>query len=307
MLLSLLRRGEKTTYLLSAIRKGDLCYALSFLGEYRKKVENDHNDNQENQLKHITILGCPHLSDIYECFDGSYDKIIYTSERQNSELLWFFKHSHWGQIVYIKLNNKILITDTFFYIDTAMQRVKGLTANNIMKYAVYDLDDQAKMVFPEIGDQDIQKYISDLNIIRGKTVILNPYANSISGIPAEFYQRLSDLLIESGYVVVTNVSEHFKTAVLGTKPLACSMPEAYRLAEYCGFVVGTRSGFMDFIISSNCKIVAVYSNESPFKNLFSLHGWGCNDDVLEVGFSGGIESEARRIVAFVEELPYNGY
>lgn len=112
-----------------------------------------------------------------------------------------------------------------------------------------------------------EKYIIDLfskyGLIKGRTVLLEPYAKSTRKLSVSFWLILAKRLKELGWCVCTNSTCEQEPAVKGTIPL--SFPYNYSLLflEWAGVSIGLRSGFQDVINAAKCLKITLYPNGLP--------------------------------------------
>lgn len=78
------------------------------------------------------------------------------------------------------------------------------------------------------------------------TVVLMPYAKTVSWIEESFWENLAVHLKEEGYKVFTNVAENEKT-IAGTETLSLNILETVQFCSACKAVISLRSGFCDLL------------------------------------------------------------
>lgn len=86
----------------------------------------------------------------------------------------------------------------------------------------------------------------------GKTVILSPYAKSMSGFPEEYWINIVKKCENRGLKVVTNVAGDEKP-IAGTEAIRYAVQDMIAVAEYAGYFIGVRSGLCDVLESAQCK------------------------------------------------------
>ena len=115
-------------------------------------------------------------------------------------------------------------------------------------------------------------------IPEGRTVILSPYAKSVTAFPGEFWEDVVSDHIKAGLEVFTNVS-YGESPLPGTKPLSPKISELKSVVERAGLFIGIRSGICDVIRSADCKKIALYPdyNYSDTKwkavDIYSIDGF----------------------------------
>ncbi len=130
--------------------------------------------------------------------------------------------------------------------------LKCIPLENIYKCGVFGLDQNTAPVIPD-------KWVKcDCNDIpQGKTLIVSPYAKSVTSLPADLWKDIISDYKGRGYRVYTNVSEGEKE-LPGTYPLCAKLNEIKCIAEHAGVFVGIRSGLCDVLRTANCKKIALY-------------------------------------------------
>lgn len=105
---------------------------------------------------------------------------------------------------------------------------------------------------------NVDKYCEEAGLIKGKSVIIAPYAKSIPLITPPVWETIARLLKEKGLDVYTNCANDDEMPIYGTKRLSFSFKDAISIVDYAGYFVGIRSGLCDFISSSSCKKLILF-------------------------------------------------
>lgn len=104
------------------------------------------------------------------------------------------------------------------------------------------------------------KIYSDLDKIpKGRSVILSPYAASVTLLPDHFWETLTSICKEKGYYVYTNISGEEKPLkeTIGISP---AVNEMKSVVEHAGIFIGLRSGLCDILRSAECHKVVLFPN-----------------------------------------------
>lgn len=165
-----------------------------------------------------------------------------------------------------------------------------ISFNEMFLYDVFDLRD-VNIKLPNISGmgKSIDKIFSDYNLIRGRTILLAPYAGSfVSEVNVEIWKRITDILVNKGYTVCTNCFGKDELPVDGTKGLALSYGDCINFLNYAGGFIGIRSGLCDIISSSSAKQLIIYEcgiNAAKYE-YFSLNkmGLGGVDKTFEIKY-----------------------
>lgn len=112
-------------------------------------------------------------------------------------------------------------------------------------------------------------------ILSGKTVIISPDANSVTGLPVWFWNSIILELKEKGFTVFVNCNyyNYYRAA-----DIFFSYHDSVPLLEYAGFFMGVRSGLCDIISSAKCEKIIIYPEKQKEIN-YSEHR-------TEIEFSG---------------------
>ncbi|MCI9180628.1 MAG: hypothetical protein HFG50_11600 [Lachnospiraceae bacterium] len=131
----------------------------------------------------------------------------------------------------------------------------------------------------EPGLPKFQKRYARLNeIVPGKSVILSPYAKSVTAIKKEIWAQIIQDYQNKGYVCYTNVVGD-ETALPDTIPISPLIDEMQLIVEWAGIFIGIRSGLCDVIKEASCRKIALYPDynycDTRWKavEIYWLEGW----------------------------------
>ncbi len=136
---------------------------------------------------------------------------------------------------------RIRMTERFHFMDT-------------YQYYVLDMKDGIQMKVPSFPPLIREKLVQK-EIVKGKTVIIAPEANSVTQLGIELWNRIIDGLTQKGYAVLVNIE--YDQGYLASNYF-CSYAESVPLLEYAGYFIGLRSGFCDIVSSAKCQKVVIY-------------------------------------------------
>ena len=249
---------------------GDQCLELAYLREFRKR----------NNINRIAILTTKPNQALFKYFEGEFEKIIPINQKDFDTLLKFYK-SDMG-LFYRKKHPSLICA---FY--TAYIRHDLLFDNPYVSLA-----DFVKMIYRIPKDADItpikkidntewiNKLVNDGIVEPGKTILINPYANSCKNIPMSFFTKLATELKRKGYKIITSVYGS-QESVPGTIGLDFPLEKAVSLSESCGTVIGTRSGFLDLVALSDTKVIALDRDDYNVADACILEQWWINNKRLK--------------------------
>jgi len=122
------------------------------------------------------------------------------------------------------------------------------------------------------------EYKDLISVPKGKSVILSPYAKSVTALPKQVWEQIVADYTERGFKCFTNVVGD-EVPLSGTSPISPMISEMKSVVEWAGTFVGIRSGLCDVIRAVDAKKIALYPdyNYSDTKwkaiDMYSLAGW----------------------------------
>lgn len=250
-------KGYKIISIYSGV--GDRVFVLAYLKSYliRDKIS-----------KYKIVSAAPENA-VYKYFGIEKENLIFLPKKRMLSLNAFYT-SDWGfsfrhrhpELLSISADAYMRsdffnYSELFYYSDVIKTIFKLPLSTAASKINVYNISSELMALF-ETGE-----------LISGRTVIINPYANSCGEVPSCFFQKISDKLRTCGFVTITSTIGS-QRPLDGTKGIDFKLIEAVDFCNKCGFVIGQRSGFMDLISFSQAGIVCVDSILYPHSELFRL-------------------------------------
>ena len=275
----------------------------------------------------IFLKKLKHKVDIYLCKPFLYRKgkrvlakII--AEKGNNEVI-FVNRNPIGDIDTIELFSsdseilkKLLVISGFprlcaqgakrgVYMTLPIAKRKGnLDAIRQQRLTVFHLDENAPITYHGLTKGKVNS-IDNLDIIKDKVVIINPYSTTMRYVTMTLYEKLCDILISHGYKVYTNIVGDQKP-VEGSEPLQCSIEELYSIACNIPLIVSVRSGILDLLVNTNINMFVLYENvtKSRCYDFYRLNAWHCQGVVEEIYISNKkiLEQVPDRFSAYLEQL-----
>lgn len=127
----------------------------------------------------------------------------------------------------------------------------------IAKYT-FHLDDPYRLDYPSIWKGCLNETeLLKKGLIKGKSIILAPYTNSIPELPLQFWEILAERLGRLGYFVFTNTAGKQKP-VKGTKKIEIPLEQVGIYLEHAGCFIALRSGLCDIAGHSRCKQIIIF-------------------------------------------------
>lgn len=152
--------------------------------------------------------------------------------------------------------------------------IKKIPLELIYKYGVFGLDTGCTPYMP----LKLEKYPIPEQMIKGKSVILSPYAKSVTNIPWDYWLQIIKNFREKNYPVFTNTAKGEET-LPGTIPLQIKLNQMQSAAEQAGIFIGLRSGLCDVMKAAVCKKIALYPDcyysdtQWKMEEIYHLEGW----------------------------------
>lgn len=117
----------------------------------------------------------------------------------------------------------------------------------------------ARPEFKECSPTLIDKY-KKLGVVKGKTVIISPFAYSVKKGNTDLWQAIIDELVKRGYKVFVNIDKELEVnSFTNCKEIFFPYNEAKVLLEYAGYFLAIRSGLCDILSDiDNCKRIILY-------------------------------------------------
>lgn len=115
-------------------------------------------------------------------------------------------------------------------------------------------------------------------IVPGKSVILAPYAKSVTALKTDVWKQIVKEYQERGYACYTNVAGKEKP-LLGTRAVSPTIAQIRSLVERAGTFIGIRSGLCDVVKDAVCKKIALYPDyqysDTRWRaiDIYRLEGW----------------------------------
>jgi hypothetical protein len=173
---------------------------------------------------------------------------------------------------------------------------KGLNFERMFRYFVFDHNDDVPHELPpkEYHGREIDALFEKYGLIKGRTVVLSPYSNTLFELPDDFWESIAGHFGETGYTVCTNCAVPSERPVRGTKAIFFPLGLAIDFLDAAGLFIGVRSGLCDIISSSTCRKVILYDKDgffykcSPYE-YFSLERMGLCGDAIEIEYRDNLK------------------
>lgn len=256
-------RNRNTEYVVVCDHIGDFIITLGYISAFQKAKKTDD----------ITIVSTKKFGFFLTSFNVGYQFI-----NVNRNFLYSIVNigrTNWGQRVLDNLTNVTIINpvnnftaNTFDYI----ARFPNMTLKDCIKYGALRLSESAEFILPKFSPPPKKRKDYSFLLKKNNTVVLAPYASILDTSEAEitFFESLASRLKSQGYHVLTNISSDKHAPLKGTAPLRCRLEELPAIVESAGYIVGLRSGVLDYLAYCNCTMVALYPHNYLYGKFFSL-------------------------------------
>lgn len=281
-----IRKAPHSTIVFTNDRIGDTCIQLAWIEAFKRI----------NKIEHITCLTTETIGKLAPYFSTTVDRFFFIEKKELQILLQFYK-SDFGYLFYRKHQNLICTFPTAHVRDDVIKNPSSLNFASLTR-AIYHLPaDLPACKLPEIGRRNVDELVKAGVIVPGKTVLLNPNAQTITQTPISFFEHLASKLIADGYSVLCSVHGNEKV-VKGTEGIEFPITQAVALSNACGMVVGARSGFMDIVAFSGAKAVSIDNDGYDYSGYFDYTAWG-KENLLNLKYEF---KEEERIIASIMEF-----
>lgn len=277
-----IKYGKKTYIFLARGKTGDIFLYFRFLKSFLEK----------NNIKNYVIIGdCKNLKKIKDLYPEISAPCMETSERLGLSLQTAY--------CFFGADNLHMSLSLMWDVDLPYNRcATRLTSkfNFIESYYwfLFDLNEQkvtpVKASFSQI-DRKLEKELKRQGIVKGKTVILSPYAYCVRTISPLFWRLIGADLEKKGYKVMVMLDGTKEKNEFGFPSVFFKYKDSVAVLEYAGYFIGLRSGFCDIIAGANCKKVILYPTlPKEFDGSVhradiyysSLKCMGLSDDAVEI-------------------------
>lgn len=178
--------------------------------------------------------GCEQVLELYHI-----DSRIRVNEREKRQLVDFI-HFVGEENLNCKFLRPSITAARICYFD------QKLSWPEIVPRWVYSISDPEGMMQLPVYDCVGEEELKETGMIRGKSVIIAPYAQTSSAIPLVFWEELVNSFQMEGYRVFTNVAGD-EEAINGTRALCIPLRALKSFLQFAGAFVAMRSGLCDLV------------------------------------------------------------
>jgi hypothetical protein len=141
---------------------------------------------------------------------------------------------------------------------------KGLNFADFYDYIVFG---ETKPILYHRIESHIKNvdYEKKYGIVKGSTVLIAPYSDSIDSLQKDDWEYLVKKLRQKGYCVLTNCGNSNEKPIKGSNAICVGFDEVYDLAEWCGYFISVRSGLCDILSTCTCRKIILYPKYIKYK------------------------------------------
>jgi len=236
---------------------GDVYWAMAFLPSYCNK----------NMIAETLVIvvgdGCRDVAELF----GLEDAIVL----DQTEMDEFVQ-----ALIYKREENCIIAHHDRPYTDNIIKYLdkRFLSFIDYYRCAVYGLPRYVEPVAPTAK----RTLVGTTPLVEDNSVIISPYANSVTQPADSFWARIVDEWSGKGYHVFTSTYGS-EQPVCGTTPISLPIDQLIPAVEYAGVFIGLRNGICDIVNTARCRKIVVFpdcyysSTPHKVKDFFELPGW----------------------------------
>jgi hypothetical protein len=248
----------------------------------------------------VVSNACKKVADMFDI------KNIIVLPPQVSDDIISLKHVNGGEHLNIITLNDGWLGDPLQW----LRGYKELNFEKMFRYFVFGFDDSVPHELPTPKDfgSEIDELFKKHELIKGKTVVLSPYSNTLFGLPDDVFGTIVSYCQERGMTVCTNCAGSEKP-IKGTKAVFFPLNQAIAFFDAAGYFIGVRSGLCDIISSSRCKKVIFYEKDGLFYKTshfeyFSLNKMKLCDEAVEIEYSDALKDAClREVLRVFDNIP----
>lgn len=176
-----------------------------------------------------------------------------------------------------KKQDKVMFS--WIYAFEVMAGFKKLSFTQFIARFFLRLGNNCPKHFPCIWDKEMKESeFMEKGLVKGKSVILSPYANSISELPWQFWECLTEKLQKNNFSVFTNIVGKQKP-VKNSKGLEIPLDQLGSYLEYAGYFIALRSGLCDIVGRALCRQIVIFRD--GYIPYFDLHSEEISENAIQ--------------------------
>lgn len=233
---------------------GEAVYALSLLPELTK-IKN----------KKINIITFSPYSQIAELYADYCNKIIVLSRRKIGFIQCYSQSHICAYDNYIGggwewEDNSLYLDIPDIYVAGLNYKIKDLKIPYTTKHSLITNPVSS-------NSKEFLDLVNQLEVEKGKSVLLIPYAQSAKEMSVEFWTRITEIIKKAGYKVYTNVKDDSESPIPGSVPAKIPLRYVINFIQYAGSAISIRCGLTDLIAVSDSDVEVLYKVENEVDNM----------------------------------------
>lgn len=183
---------------------------------------------------------------------------------------------------------RIEIIQPYFMYTGICSKLEGYKGLNFMDFFRYGYMNKAEVMNSIISDyqRELAESENKYGLVKGKTFILAPYANSLPQIEWKMWERIVEILKDKGYKVFTNSASDGEAAIHGTEKIFFPIEDTVRVLNYAGGFMAMRNGLCEVASLSHCKQIIIYPDKAAgygkVIDAYGIKAMGLSDMVIEL-------------------------
>lgn len=171
---------------------------------------------------------------------------------------------------------------------SCLEGYQGLTFRDMFERGCFGSAKSEKTALPYAGKEqkEIEKMAAESGLVKGRSIILAPYANSLPQIAWELWEEIAQGLRGKGYKVFTNSASDSEVPVPGTDGIFFPIEDTVQILDYAGGFVAMRNGMCEVASSSRCRQVIIYPDKAgrfgKIKDIYGITNMGLGSHMVEL-------------------------
>lgn len=274
------RYGEDVELLVSPVKaNGDVYIISTMIKSYMAQCK-------DRNIKFAVVGGvCRRIAKMF-----GIEEVIQITQEEMEKLVFLSRFLGRDKI-------KIEIIQPYYVYTSICSRIEGYKGLNFMDFFRYGYMNKAEVMNSIISDYqgELADNENTYGLVKGKTFILAPYANSLPQIEWKMWEKIVEILKDKGYKVFTNSASDDEAAIQGTEKIFFPIEDTVRVLNYAGGFMAMRNGLCEVASLSDCRQIIIYPDKAAgygkVKDAYGIKAMGLNDKVIEFEDSDNLLSE----------------
>lgn len=278
---------KKKDYLVICDHIGDFLITMGFLDSFKAY----------HDICHLTIYVTPKMESLAHRYMASDDQLVCLKRKKLDRVL-YLNTSHFTTEWVRKRGNIWLVEPAGHFNDKDFGFLLSFPEMNlrrVIQLGCMKLPEQAAFrPLPLLNEHDKTE-------VKNERVVLCPAAQAswAGETPKQLFETLAESLARQGKEVYTNLAVSDKKAqpIAGTKPLRLSLKDLECWLTPGDWLIGYRSGLMDYTAYCNCHLITLYPQNTRHRQFFSLEMLpDTRSPFIEYELSGDADQDRQYIV-----------